>query len=115
MIYEPISDGVLLKESKLEGTSKGGIILPQIKGKMVIGRGDVVAVGPGRVTDCGREPMDLKIGDTVLYYMARAVPIDEFVLLSQQDILAVARDDGVDHTIKIEVAKKIHTIGPTLN
>ncbi|MGB6122658.1 MAG: co-chaperone GroES, partial [Bacteroidota bacterium] len=67
MKMKPLADRVVIKPSEAEETSRGGIILPDTaKEKPVIG--EVVAVGPGKVSDDGKKvPMELKVGDKVLY------------------------------------------------
>ncbi|NBQ66639.1 MAG: co-chaperone GroES [Actinobacteria bacterium] len=59
----------------------------------VIRRGTVVAVGPGRFDDGVRVPMDIKVGDVVLYSKYGGTEIkhggEEYLVLSARDILAV--------------------------
>jgi len=88
---KPLGNKVLVKRSA-PPTSKGGIFLPdsaQEKPK----QGTVLAVGPGKINDEGKqEPMTLKEGDVVLFggYAGREVPGEEEVLiLAEDDVLAV--------------------------
>jgi chaperonin GroES len=88
----PLGDRVFVKVSPSEEKTDGGIYLPDnVKEKPQVG--EVVAVGPGKVQDDGkRMPMDVKIGDKVLYSKYAGTDIklggEDYVLLSEKDILA---------------------------
>ena len=65
--FEPLGDGVLIKPIEQEEVTASGLVLPDTA-KEKPQEGKVVAAGPGRLTDEGnRVPMDLKVGDTVVY------------------------------------------------
>jgi len=89
---KPLGDRVLVKVSESEEKTAGGILLPDTaKEKPQVG--EVTAVGPGKRSDDGsRQEMEVKVGDKVLYskYAGTDVKIgnDDFVLLSEKDILA---------------------------
>jgi len=93
MKIKPLGDRVVIKPSPAEEKTKGGIILPDTaKEKPVIG--EVVAVGPGRKADDGKVvPMELKVGDKVLYgkYSGTEVTVDsqEYLIMRESDIFAV--------------------------
>jgi chaperonin GroES len=93
MKIKPLGDRVVIKPSPAEEKTKGGIILPDTaKEKPVIG--EIVAVGQGRKADDGKLiPMDLKVGDKVLYgkYSGTEVTIDsqEYLIMRESDIFAV--------------------------
>ena len=78
MKMKPLADRVVIKPSPADEKSRGGIILPDTaKEKPVIG--EVVAVGPGKVSDEGKPvPMEVKVGDKVLYgkYSGTEVTVD---------------------------------------
>ncbi|MBI5805357.1 co-chaperone GroES [candidate division TA06 bacterium] len=90
---KPLGDRVLVKPSEVKETKKGGIIIPDtVKEKPM--EGEVVAAGPGKISDSGtRMAMDLKAGDKVLYgkYSGTEVKIDdvEYLIMHTDDILAV--------------------------
>jgi len=90
---KPLSDRVLVKPSEVKETKKGGIIIPDtVKEKPM--EGEVVAAGPGKISDSGtRMAMDIKAGDKVLYgkYSGTEVKIDdvEYLIMHTDDILAV--------------------------
>ena len=90
--YEPMGDRVLVKPTERDDVSPGGIFLPDTA-KEKPQEGEVVAVGPGRVTEDGsRVPMDLKKGEIVLYAKYGGTEIKEdgtdYLMLSERDILA---------------------------
>jgi chaperonin GroES len=89
---KPLGDRVVVKPIEGEARTKGGIILPDTA-KEKPQEGKVLAVGPGRLTEDGkRMPMDVKVGDVVLYvkYGGTEIKIDgeELMILSENDILA---------------------------
>jgi chaperonin GroES len=90
---KPLGDRILVKVSEAEEKTAGGILLPDTaKEKPQVG--EVVQVGPGKRDDNGSfQAMEVKVGDKVLYSKYAGTDIklggDEFVLLSEKDILAV--------------------------
>jgi len=89
---QPTADRIVVKPVKKEEMTKGGIIIPDTA-KEKPQEGEVVAVGPGRITDDGKRiPMDLKVGDHVIYakYGGSEIKIDdiEMIILRESDILA---------------------------
>jgi len=83
---------VLVKPLTEEEVTKGGIILPDTA-KEKPQRGEIVAVGPGRLDDEGkRVPMEVKKGDKVLYekYAGTEVKLDdeEYLILRESSIVA---------------------------
>ncbi len=89
----PLGDRVVVKPTQREEVTKSGIVLPDTA-KEKPQRGEVIAVGPGRLTDEGeRLPMEVKVGDEVLFakYAGTELKIDdeEYLILSEKDILAI--------------------------
>jgi chaperonin GroES len=89
---QPLADRVLVKPIEKEEKTKSGIYLPDTA-KEKPQEGEVVAVGPGKVTDDGKRiPMDLKVGDRVIYakYGGTEIKVDdeEMMILRESDILA---------------------------
>jgi chaperonin GroES len=89
---KPLADRVLVKPMSEEEVTKGGIILPDTA-KEKPQRGEIIAVGPGRLDEEGKRiAMELKKGDKVLYakYAGTEVKIDddEYLILRESDILA---------------------------
>ena len=89
----PLGDRVVVKPIAREEMTKSGIVLPDTA-KEKPQEGEIIAAGPGRLTEDGdREPMDVKVGDKVLYakYAGTEFKVDddELLIVSQKDILAV--------------------------
>jgi len=90
---KPLADRVVVKPLEQEEKTKGGIILPDTaKEKPVIG--EIVAVGPGKKTDDGKlVPMELNVGDKVLYgkYSGTEITIEdrEYLIMRESDIFGI--------------------------
>ena len=89
----PLGDRVVIQPTPREEMTKTGIVLPDTA-KEKPQEGTIVSAGPGRLNDEGkREPMDVKAGDKVLYakYAGTEFKVDgdEYLIVSQKDILAV--------------------------
>ena len=89
----PLGDRVVIKPTPREEMTKSGIVLPDTA-KEKPQEGEIIAAGPGKINDDGkREPMDVKVGDKVLYakYAGTEFKVDdeELLIVSQKDILAV--------------------------
>jgi chaperonin GroES len=90
---EPLEDRVLIKPLEAEEKTPGGIVLPDTA-KEKPQRGEVIAVGPGRMLDSGkRAPVSVKKGDTVVFpkYGGDMVKIGtvEHRIVREADILAI--------------------------
>ncbi|NLE02625.1 MAG: co-chaperone GroES [Fibrobacter sp.] len=93
MNVQPLEDRIILKPIEAEQKTAGGIIIPD-NAKEKPQKGEVVAVGPGKISDSGHKvAVSLKQGDKVLYgkYSGTEVSIDgkEYLILRESDILAV--------------------------
>jgi len=90
---KPLGDRVFVKVSASEEMTPGGLYLPDTaKEKPQVG--EVSAVGPGKRSDDGtRQEMEVKVGDKVLYskYAGTEIKLgtEEYILLSEKDILAI--------------------------
>jgi chaperonin GroES len=89
---KPLGDRVVVKPMTEEEVSKGGIILPDTA-KERPQRGEIIAVGPGRLDEDGKRiVMEVKKGDKVIYAKYAGTEIkeddDEFLILRESDILA---------------------------
>jgi len=89
---QPLADRVLVKPIEKEEKTKSGIYLPDTA-KEKPQEGEILAVGPGKMSDEGKRiPLDLKVGDTVIYakYGGMEIKIDdeELIILRESDILA---------------------------
>ncbi len=93
MKLRPLADRVVLKRTKEEEKTKGGIIIPDTAKEKPV-EGLVVAVGNGKVLKDGKvRACEVKVGDKVLFgkYSGTEVKVDgeEHVLLREDEILAV--------------------------
>ncbi len=91
MKVQPLADRILVKRLDAAEEKRGGIIIPDTA-KEKPQQGEVLAAGPGRVDDDGKRiPMDVKVGDRVLYakYSGQEIKIDqeEYIVLSEKDVL----------------------------
>jgi chaperonin GroES len=90
---QPLSDRVVVKPLEESEQMRGGLYIPDTA-KEKPSQGEVVAVGPGKLSDDGtRLDMDVKVGDKVLYgkYSGTDVTLDggEYLILRESDILAI--------------------------
>ena len=93
MNIRPLHDRVIVKRKEEERTSPGGIVIPDTAKEKPI-RGEVIAVGKGKILDNGdQRPLDLKVGDEVLFgkYSGTEVKVegDELLVMREDDIMAV--------------------------
>jgi len=93
MKLKPLADRVVIKPSKAEEVTKGGIIVPDTAKEKPVW-GEVIAVGPGRVSEDGKLiPMEVKVGNTVLYgkYSGTEVTVDgeDLLIMRESDIFAI--------------------------
>ena len=89
---QPLADRVVVKPIEREEVSRGGIVLPDTA-KEKPQEGEVMAVGPGRLSEDGKRiAMEVKVGDVVIYakYGGTEIKIEdeELVILRESDILA---------------------------
>jgi chaperonin GroES len=93
---QPLQDRILVRRLDEEAeASSGGIILPD-SAKEKPHEGEVIAVGPGKITDDGkRQSVDVKEGDRVLFakYAGTEVKIEdeELLIMREDDVLAVVK------------------------
>ncbi len=89
---QPLADRLVIKPTEQEGMTKSGIVLPDTA-KEKPQEGEVLAIGPGRLSEDGKRiAMDIKVGDTVIYakYGGTEIKVDdeELIILRESDILA---------------------------
>lgn len=88
----PLEDRVVIKQIEAEAKTAGGIVLPDTA-KEKPQRGEVLAVGPGKLLDSGeRSPIGVAVGDEILFgkYSGTEIKVDgeEVKILRESDILA---------------------------
>ena len=93
MKIRPLHDRVIIRRMEEERTSPGGIVIPDSATEKPI-KGEVIAVGKGKITDSGDiRALDLKAGDTVLFgkYSGTEVKVDgeELLVMKEDEVMAV--------------------------
>ena len=93
MKIRPLHDRVIIRRTEEERTSPGGIVIPDTATERPI-KGEVIAVGNGKVLDSGEtRALDLKAGDKVLFgkYSGTEVKVDgeELLVMREDDVMAV--------------------------
>ena len=94
MAIRPLHDRVIVKRQEIESKSDGGIVLTGSAAEKST-RGEIVAVGNGRLLDNGEvKALDVKVGDIVIFndgYGVKTEKLDgeEVLIMSESDILAV--------------------------
>ena len=93
MNVKPLADRILVRRIEEQETKRGGIIIPDTA-KEKPQEGEIIAVGPGRMTEEGKRiAMEVKKGDRVLIgkYSGTDVKIDgtEYVILREDDVLGI--------------------------
>ena len=93
MNLKPLNDRVIIKPSEAEEQTKSGLVIPDTA-KEKPQKGEVVAVGEGKLNDDGtRQPIDVSVGDVVIYgkYSGQEIKVegDEYMILKADEIYAV--------------------------
>lgn len=89
----PTNNNIVVKMDSVETVSKSGIVLPNLHDAKA-DTATVLEVGPGRKTEDGiLIPVDLKVGDVIVFkqFAGQTVKVggDEFVILKEDDVIAV--------------------------
>ncbi len=90
---KPLGDRVIVKPAEPKETIKSGIIIPDSAKEKPM-EGVIVAAGPGALNKKGeRQPMDVKVGDSVLYgkYSGTEIKLEDekYLIMHQEDILGI--------------------------
>ena len=89
---QPLEDRIVVKPSEGEEMTASGLVIPDTA-KEKPQEGEVLAVGPGRFEDGNRVPLDVKVGDKVIYSKYGGTEVkyggEEYLVLSARDLLAV--------------------------
>ena len=93
MKLRPLHDRVIVKRMEEERMSAGGIVIPDSATEKPV-RGEVLAVGNGKILDNGdKRALDIGVGDTILFgkYSGTEVKVDgeELLVMREEDIMAV--------------------------
>ncbi len=92
---EPLGDRIVVRPIEREEISKGGVILPDTA-KEKPQEGEVIALGPGKLTETGKRlDLDIKKGDIIIYakYAGTEVEVDneKMLIMREGDVLAIKR------------------------
>jgi chaperonin GroES len=91
--YKPLNDHILVKPIRSDEVSKAGIILPDTVDQEKPEKGEVVAIGEGKLLDNGqRAPISVKVGDKVIFkkYAPDELPGEkDLMIIKEEDILAI--------------------------
>ncbi len=96
MSLQPLEDRIIVKPGEAEETTVSGLVIPDTA-KEKPQQGEVLAVGPGRRSEQTGEiiPLDVKVGDTVIYSKYGGTEItdggDDVLILNGRDILAIVK------------------------
>ena len=89
---KPLEDRILVKSIDAEQTTASGLVIPDTA-KEKPQEGEVLAVGPGRFEEGQRIPLDIKVGDKVIYSKYGGTEVkynnEEYLILSSRDVLAI--------------------------
>ncbi len=89
---KPLEDRIIVKSLEAEQTTASGLVIPDTA-KEKPQEGEVLAVGPGRFEDGQRLPLDIKVGDRVIYSKYGGTEVkhggEEYLILSARDVLAI--------------------------
>ena len=89
---KPLEDRIVVQANDAESTTASGLVIPDTA-KEKPQEGTVLAVGPGRFEDGSRVPLDVQVGDKVLYSKYGGTEVkyagEEYLVLSARDVLAV--------------------------
>jgi chaperonin GroES len=93
MALKPLADRIIVRPSKADEVTKGGIIVPDTAKEKPVW-GEVIAAGPGRISDEGKLiAPQIKVGDKVLYgkYSGTEVTVDseELLIMRESDVFAI--------------------------
>ena len=89
---KPLEDRIVVQANEAEQTTASGIVIPDTA-KEKPQEGTVIAVGPGRFEDGARVPLDVSVGDVVIYSKYGGTEVkyagEEYLVLSARDVLAI--------------------------
>jgi chaperonin GroES len=91
--FTPLHDRILIRRVEEEGTTRGGIIIPD-SAKDKPQEGEVISVGKGKISEEGKvRPLDVKEGDRILFgkYSGTEIKLDgeDFIIMREEEVLGV--------------------------
>jgi len=92
----PLSDRVVVEPQEVETKTAGGIVIPDTADKDKPVRGKIIAVGNGRYIEGKLQPLQVKVGDNVLFgkYAGTNIKLDasELLVMREEDIMGVLEE-----------------------
>lgn len=89
----PLHDRLVVKQQDPETKTAGGIVIPDTAGKEKPVQGEVVAVGPGKSVDGKLSPLQVKVGDKVLFgkYAGTNITLNggEYLVMREEDVMGI--------------------------
>ena len=92
MKIRPLHDRVVVRRMEEETTSAGGIVIPDSATEKPA-KGEIIALGNGKITDNGVRALDVKVGDKIMFgkFAGTEIKVDgeELLVMREEDIVAV--------------------------
>lgn len=89
----PLSDRIVVEPKETESKTAGGIVIPDTADKDKPIEGTVVAIGVGKYVDGKIQPLQLKVGDTILFgkYAGTNVKLSgkEYLVMREEDVMGI--------------------------
>ena len=93
MKIRPLSDRIVVQPEELETKTKGGIYIPDTADKDKPMKGKIIAIGNGKYIDGKMQPLQVKVGDTILFgkYSGTSIKLEdvEFLVMREEDVMGV--------------------------
>lgn len=93
----PLSDRVVIEPREVESKTAGGIVIPDTADKDKPMQGTVVAVGTGKYIEGKLQPLQVKLGDTVLFgkYAGTTIKLgaDDYLVMREEDIVGILEEE----------------------
>ena len=91
--FTPLHDRILVRRTEEEGTTRGGIIIPD-SAKDKPQEGEVISAGKGKISEEGKvRPLDVKEGDRILFgkYSGTEIKLDgeDFIIMREEEVLGI--------------------------
>ena len=91
--FTPLHDRILVRRTEEEGTTRGGIIIPD-SAKDKPQEGEVISAGKGKISEEGKvRPLDVKEGDRILFgkYSGTEIKLDgeDYIIMREEEVLGV--------------------------
>jgi len=92
----PLSDRIVVQPREVETTTAGGIVIPDTADKDKPIQGTVIAIGNGKYIDCKLQPLQVQVGDKILFgkYAGTNIKLDdqEYLVMREEDVMGVLEE-----------------------